>query len=121
MAKNQLLRIMSKLGLPLKLLTWVSSFLSGRLLRLAFDGQVEEFKSIDIGIPQGSLVSPILLLIYIKDMFTSRSVKFLSNIDDIAVTVPSPSLKTNIKILEMLRLVLRSLGFLVSVVESLDE
>lgn len=99
-AKNRLLEILKRTGLPLSLLSWVKSFLSNRRLRLAFDGQIETFKSIETGIPQGSPVSPILFLIYIRDLFQSNAVKFISYIDDIAMTVSSTSLKKNVKILE---------------------
>jgi nicotinic acid phosphoribosyltransferase len=70
------------------------------MLRLSFDGQTEEFSTIDTGIPQGSPISPILFLIYIRDLFPSTAVKILSYIDDIALTISSTSLKKNIKILE---------------------
>ena len=101
-AKNRLLAILKKLGLPFNLISWVSSFLSNRTLRLAFDGQIEGFSNIDTGIPQGSPISPILFLIYIRDLFPSlaSSVKPLSYIDDIALVVSTTSLKKNITILE---------------------
>ena len=52
--------------------------------------------------PQGSPISPILFLIYVKDLFPSlvTIVKALSYIDDIALVVSITSLKKNIKILE---------------------
>jgi retron-type reverse transcriptase len=76
------------------------SFLSNRVLRLSFDGQTEKFSKIDTGIPQGSPISPILFLIYVRNLFTSTSVKFLSYIDDFSLTVVSSSLRKNTKILE---------------------
>ena len=99
-AKNQLLGILQKLQLPCNLVAWTSSFLSNRALRLSFDGQTEEFNRLETGIPQGSPISPILFLIYIRDLFPRISVKILSYIDDISLTVASTSLKKNIKILE---------------------
>ena len=101
-AKNQLLAILQKLRLPTSLIAWVSSFLANRELRLSFDGQLEEFSKIETGIPQGSPISPILFLIYIRDLFPSlaSSVQVLSYIDDIALTTSSTSLKRNIRILE---------------------
>lgn len=100
-AKNQLLAILQKLRLPTSLIAWVSSFLKDRLLRLSFNNQTEEFSSINTGIPQGSPISPILFLIYIRDLFThTNSVKVLSYIDDIALTTSSTSLKKNIEVLE---------------------
>lgn len=74
--------------------------MSNRTLKLIFDGQVEETKPIDTGIPQGSPISPILFLIYIRDLFNSSAVKFLLYIDDISLTVSSTSFKKNVKILE---------------------
>ena len=99
-AKNQLLNTLKYLRLPYSLIAWVSSFLSNRTLRLAFDGQIEGFSKIDTGIPQGSPISPILFLIYIRDLFPTLAVKVFSYIDDIALIVSSTSLKKNIRILE---------------------
>ena len=61
---------MISLLLPTSLILWVSSFLDDRVLRLAFDNSIEVFKSILTGIPQGSPISPILFLIYIRDSTT---------------------------------------------------
>lgn len=101
-AKNQLLAILQKLRLPASLIAWVSSFLVDRELRLSFDGQLEEFSKIETGIPQGSPISPILFLIYIRDLFPNlaSSIRVLSYIDDIALITSSTSLKKNIRILE---------------------
>ena len=54
----------------------------------------------NIGIPQGSPISPILFLIYIRDLFPTLTTKVFSYIDDIALVVISTSFKKNIKILE---------------------
>jgi len=99
-AKNQLLASLKYLRLPGSLIAWVSCFLSNRTLRLAFDGQIEGFSRIDTGIPQGSPISPILFLIYIRDLFPQLAIKVLSYIDDIALIVSSTSLKKNVRILE---------------------
>jgi Reverse transcriptase (RNA-dependent DNA polymerase) len=101
-AKNQLLAILQKLRLPVSLIAWVSSFLADRELRLSFDGQTEDFSKIETGIPQGSPISPILFLIYIRDLFPAlaSSIRVLSYIDDIALTTLSTSLKKNVRILE---------------------
>ena len=86
-AKNQLLNILGNLQLPLNLKAWVSSFLEDRSLKLKFDNQEEDFTPINTGIPQGSPISPILFLIYIRDLFPriSSAIKVLSYMDDIAL------------------------------------
>lgn len=100
-SKNRLLAILRRLQLPNSLIAWVSSFLQDRLLRLSFDGQIEDFSNIESGIPQGSPISPILFLIYIRDLFdTTGDVSFRSYIDDISLTTASTSLKKNVQILE---------------------
>jgi ribonuclease HI len=99
-SKNRLLTTLQSLRLPASLIRWVASFLSNRVLRLSFNGQVEPFSSIETGIPQGSPISPILFLIYIRDLFPSLAIGVLSFIDDIALYTASTSLKKNVKILE---------------------
>ena len=100
MSKNRLLAILKDLKLPLSLILWIESFLSDRVIRLTFDGQIELFKPIRTGIPQGSPISPILFLIYIRDLFQSRAVTLISYLDDISLTTSSKSFSKNTKILE---------------------
>ena len=95
MAKNQLLAILQRLRLPYSLISWVTSFLSNRQLRLQFDGNIEQFSRVDTGIPQGSPISPILFLIYIRDLFPSLATRVFSYIDDIALVASLISLKKN--------------------------
>ncbi|NWN33433.1 hypothetical protein GY663_30090, partial [Klebsiella michiganensis] len=83
---NQFLQTLRKLGLPISLIAWAKSFLLERSLRLAFDGKMEEFSSINAGIPQGSPVSPIFFLIYIRDLFLEVQNFQLSYIDDLSST-----------------------------------
>jgi ribonuclease HI len=111
-AKNQLLATLQHLRLPISLISWASSFLGNRTLRLSFDGQTEEFSTLNSGIPQGSPVSPLFFLIYIRDLFQSvaSSVRVLSYMDDISLTVSSFSLKKNIRILQREAAKLYSLG-----------
>ncbi|KAF7568860.1 hypothetical protein PtrM4_112750 [Pyrenophora tritici-repentis] len=97
---NRFLDRLKKLGLPISLICWAKSFLSNRTLRLAFDNKIEEFSKIRAGIPQGSPVSPIFFLIYIRDLFPALQSFQLSYIDDLSLTTSSTSLKKNIRALQ---------------------
>jgi len=99
-AKNRLLQVLVQLKLPICLVLWVKSFVEDRIIRLSFNNETEAFQPLNTGIPQGSPISPILFLIYIRDLFMSQSIKPLSYMDDISLIAASKSFKTNIKILE---------------------
>lgn len=68
-SKGQLLTRMIELGVDGDLVTWTGSFLTDRKIQLVIDGHDNKERKIEIGIPQGSLVSPILFLIYISGVF----------------------------------------------------
>ena len=100
-AKGRLLQTMHSLSLPQSIIDWTRSFLEERLIRLAFDGQIEEFSEVESGVPQGSPISPILFLIYIRDLFQNLGdVYLLSYIDDIALATSSTSWTKNARILQ---------------------
>lgn len=100
-AKGRLLQTLIKLRLPYSVVSWTMSFLKQRLVRLAFDGQMEEFREVETGVPQGSPVSPILFLIYISNLFsTIQDTTTLSYIDDVGLLTASTSLAKNARILQ---------------------
>jgi hypothetical protein len=63
-------KIMQDLHLPYILTKWVQLFLSDRTVSLTFDGEKNSDQKIKSEIPQGSPISPILFLIYIRFLFT---------------------------------------------------
>lgn len=100
-AKYRLYTILQQLQLLINLISWVSTFLINRLLRLAFDRQIQDFSSIESGVPQGSPVSLIQFLIYIRDLFKSPGIIWISYVDDVSLTTASTSLEKNVKRLEL--------------------
>ena len=57
-----------QLGLPTKIIRWLSDFLVGRIIQIKVDGSLSSKIYTKAGIPQGSVLSPLLFLIYVNDM-----------------------------------------------------
>ena len=50
------------------LLDWFKSYLSGRKQFVCFNGESSDCKEILCGVPQGSVLRPLLFLLYINDL-----------------------------------------------------
>ncbi len=51
-----------------KTLTWFTSYLSDRGHRVAIDGKTSNLEYINAAVPQGSVLGPLLFLVYINDI-----------------------------------------------------
>ena len=60
----------------------IADFLSGRSIAAVVDGHRSSFKSINSGVPQGSVLSPTLFLIFINDLLSSTKCPIHSYADD---------------------------------------
>ena len=98
-SKPKLLAAMQGLQLPQSLISWVDSFLSERVARLMFDGKIQDETPIEIGIPQGSPISPILFLIYTRDIWQSQAFQ-LSYMEDFSIALSSTSARKNCRALK---------------------
>ena len=63
-----LLYKLHKAGICGKLLSWFSDYLSNRYQRVVLPVAVSDLSSINAGVPQGSILGPLLFLVYINDI-----------------------------------------------------
>ena len=72
-------------GIEGKMLDWINSFLSNRMQRVVLEGSISENVSVTSGVLQGSVLGPVLFLLYINNLPNSLTSKVRLFADDAIV------------------------------------
>ena len=77
MPHQRLLLKLKAHGIGNDVINWIEKWLTHRKQRVIVDGEISNWKSVLSGVPQGSVLGPILFLIYINDLEDDISSKVL--------------------------------------------
>ena len=90
--RERLLGVLLDSGVPPRLVLWVRGFLSNRMARVRINGTVGRNIAFLQGLPQGSVLSPLLFLFYINSLraCVPRSLHVSLYADDVALWSVNP-------------------------------
>jgi hypothetical protein len=69
-------------GVEHTLVTWIASFLDSRSIAVRVDGTISKTHNVLAGVPQGSVLSPTLFLVFINDLLSLTTSPIHSYADD---------------------------------------
>ena len=65
---KKLIKKLEGLGISGKISAWIGKWLDGRRQRVVIDGESSDWEDVKSGVPQGSLLGPVLFSVYLNDI-----------------------------------------------------
>ena len=86
---------MMQQGVPFSILKWIRAFLQNRTAAVKFNGTLSNTRQMKQGLPQGSVLSPLLFLFYINNLADELPETIVNSMfaDDVAILAIRPSLE----------------------------
>ena len=90
------------LGVSDQVLKWFTSYLSGRKQRVVINGKCSDWASVEAGVPQGSILGPLLFLVYINDIVKNIgcSIRLFADGTSVYIIVERPDLAARLLFLQ---------------------
>ena len=83
--KRGLYKKLYDLDVPEYLILWIKAFLSDRIAQVMYGSAHSRYRSMVNGLPQGSVLSPILFICFINDICDDMGVEVSLFADDLAI------------------------------------
>ena len=96
---DMLLKKLSIIGFSDHTVKWFQSYLSNRKFMVNLENSFSKVSSISCGVPQGSILGPLLFLIYVNDMPMAATCDLFLYADDTCLVFQSKNVKDIEKLL----------------------